>query len=74
MTVHTATWRAVRDVEDTWHPYHTWQADVAGRQCGRVTVQVGDVGECLAATWPSHGLPCGSGQMPNEGQLPEIQN
>jgi len=38
-----------------------------------VIVQVDDVGQCLVATWLSHGLARGSGKMPNEGELPEIQ-
>jgi hypothetical protein len=27
---------------------------------------VDGVGQWLATTWPSYGLPCGSGKMPNE--------
>jgi hypothetical protein len=62
MTGHTKCGRHVAYV-----PY------VAGRRCGRVTVQVDDMGQCLAATWPSHGLPHGSKKMSSEGQLSKIQ-
>jgi hypothetical protein len=47
---------------------HTWHGDVAGRRHGRVTIQVNDMVQCLVVTWPSHGMPCGSGKIPNEGR------
>jgi hypothetical protein len=37
-------------------------------------MQVVGVGQWLATTWPSHGLPRGSGQMPNEGLKPNFKN
>jgi hypothetical protein len=37
----------------------------------RVIVQVDDVGQCLVATCSV--MARGSGKMPNEGELPEIQ-
>jgi hypothetical protein len=39
----------------------------------QVTVQVVVVAQCLVSTWPSHGLPCGSGKIPNEGLRTEFQ-
>jgi hypothetical protein len=41
----------------------TWQA----------IVQVVSVAQWLAAMWPSHGLPLGNGQMPNEGPRTKFQ-
>jgi hypothetical protein len=38
----------------------------------QVTVQVVGVAQWLASMWPSHGLPRGSGKMPNEGPRTEI--
>jgi hypothetical protein len=38
-----------------------------------MTIQRGNMGQCSVATWTSHGLPCGSGKMPNHAQQPKIQ-
>jgi hypothetical protein len=39
----------------------------------QVTVQLVGMAQWLAATWPSHGLPRGSGKMPNEGPRTEFK-
>jgi hypothetical protein len=59
-----------------WHVM--WQADtiakvVDGTLTWQVTVQVVDVAQWLDSTWPSHGMPCGSGKMPNEGPRTKFQ-
>jgi hypothetical protein len=55
-----------------------WQDDVATEVVDRmltwkVIVQLVGMAQWLVSTWPSHGLPCGSGKIPNEGPRIEIQ-
>jgi len=42
-----------------------------GRDDMVVTVHINDMGQWVVALWASHGMPCGSRQMPNEGQQPK---
>jgi hypothetical protein len=56
----------------------TWQANIAVEVVDcmltwQVNLQLVDVAQWLVSTWPSHGLPCGSGKMPNEDPRMKFQ-
>jgi hypothetical protein len=66
MADHTVTW------------WLTWQDELAAELADRMLTCQGDctmvdVAQWLATTWPSHGMPHGSGKMPNDNSRMNFQ-
>jgi hypothetical protein len=70
VAVHTTTWQTMT--------VDMWQDDVVAELADHTLTWQGDctvvdMAQWLAATWPSHGLPRGSGKMPNDNPRTKIQ-
>jgi hypothetical protein len=70
-------WQDNMEVEVANHTV-MWQdnmeVEVADRTLmWQVNIQVVEVAQWFPATWPSHGLPCGNGNIPNEGPRTKFQ-